>query len=351
MLLIAYFVVLFGDSVSATPTDVSSAQQKNTDEAMGADCQLDSLLIMPEGPEKQKRIKNLEKRMLSTVSWTTGRWGFLSLHRWPRTDRLYTLHNKLTDSDWILLAEMYINFDHGRKDYSQKKRMHLESAMTVLLAMRGQRAIDALNNIIESKKTLWSTENISDYAVRYVKEIMESNAWSNLPEYKNDQEKACAAGEILACTDLGRLYERGEGVKQDYPRAKELYEKACVAGEMLACTGLGRLYDSGNGVGQDSSKAEELYQKACSVSNAVCNAVGETYKYGTDVKPDYFKAMKYYGKACNARYAKSCKSLGEFYFQGWGVEQDYAKAKEYYKKACDLGYQGACYEYRQLSEQ
>ncbi|MCL2310095.1 MAG: sel1 repeat family protein [Proteobacteria bacterium] len=313
----------------------------------------DALATIQEGQEKQKRIKKLEKQMLETVGWVGGReWGVLSPSRGPRTDRLYTLYKEMTGCDWPLLTEMYINFNYERKDYSHKELQHLESSIVILLAMRGQNSINTLNETIDKAK---GKEADRIYLRRRVDEIAalaDVKPWSDLPEYKKDQEAACKSNEMTACTALGYLYEReGFRKKSSYLKAKEFYEKACIAGEKLACVGLGRLYDGGNGIEQDSLKAKDLYEKACAASNVACDAVGESYQRGTSIKPNSLKAMEYYGKACDANLAKSCMSLGEYYFQGWGVAQDYSKAKEYYKKACDLGYQNGCDEYKRLNEQ
>jgi hypothetical protein len=47
------------------------------------------------------------------------------------------------------------------------------------------------------------------------------------------------------------LYENGWGVKRDYARARTWYEKAVAQGNAVAQTNLGMMYESGNGVKQD----------------------------------------------------------------------------------------------------
>lgn len=44
------------------------------------------------------------------------------------------------------------------------------------------------------------------------------------------------------------LYENGWGVKRDYARARTWYEKAVAQGNAVAQTNLGMMYESGNGV-------------------------------------------------------------------------------------------------------
>jgi len=51
-------------------------------------------------------------------------------------------------------------------------------------------------------------------------------------------------------------------VPKDLTKAVELYQKAADQGDAFAQTNLGALYESGQGVPQDLEKAAELYQRA-----------------------------------------------------------------------------------------
>ena len=59
----------------------------------------------------------------------------------------------------------------------------------------------------------------------------------------------------------GNRYYFGQGVAQDYSKAREWYEKA-AQGSTDAMLNLGALYANGWGVAQDYAKARELYEKA-----------------------------------------------------------------------------------------
>ena len=54
----------------------------------------------------------------------------------------------------------------------------------------------------------------------------------------------------------------GQGVPQDYAKAREWYEKAAANGSTDAMFSLGVLYANGQGVAQDYAKAREWYEKA-----------------------------------------------------------------------------------------
>lgn len=53
-------------------------------------------------------------------------------------------------------------------------------------------------------------------------------------------------------------YEKG-----NYSEAIKFYSKACDSGDADGCTNLGTMYKRGQGVKQNNSKAKELFGKAC----------------------------------------------------------------------------------------
>ena len=60
----------------------------------------------------------------------------------------------------------------------------------------------------------------------------------------------------------------GQGVAQDYAKAREWYEKAAAKDNASAMINLGLLYANGQGVAQDYAKAREWYEKAAAKDNA-----------------------------------------------------------------------------------
>ena len=108
-------------------------------------------------------------------------------------------------------------------------------------------------------------------------------------------------------TELGsEAYKKG-----DYQKAAELYQKACDSGEARGCSNLGVLYDEGQGVKQDYQKAAQLYQKGCDEGNSLgCFNLGLLYKEGQGVKQDYQKAAQLYQKVCEGGELRGCFNLG-----------------------------------------
>jgi TPR repeat protein len=64
------------------------------------------------------------------------------------------------------------------------------------------------------------------------------------------------------------MYEKGEGVTQDYAQARRWYQKAADAGSAEAMYRLGEMYEEGEGVTQDYAQARRWYQKAADAGNS-----------------------------------------------------------------------------------
>ncbi|KAK8838101.1 hypothetical protein M9Y10_036053 [Tritrichomonas musculus] len=94
---------------------------------------------------------------------------------------------------------------------------------------------------------------------------------------------------------MGDLYSYGQGVKQDYNKAKEYYELSAQRNNSDAFINLGNLYANGYGVEQDYNKAIKYYELSAQRNNLdAFNNLGNLYKNGYGVKQDYNKAKEYY---------------------------------------------------------
>ena len=52
-------------------------------------------------------------------------------------------------------------------------------------------------------------------------------------------QKSCERGVVRSCINLGHMYEKGQGVKQDSDKALSIYQKGCEDGDPLGCSNLG----------------------------------------------------------------------------------------------------------------
>ena len=70
-------------------------------------------------------------------------------------------------------------------------------------------------------------------------------------------------GEANAQYNLGLMYDKGQGVKQDDVEAVKWYRQAAEQGYAKAQYNLGVMYYQGEGVRQDKGQAKEWFGKAC----------------------------------------------------------------------------------------
>ncbi len=150
---------------------------------------------------------------------------------------------------------------------------------------------------------------------------------------------------------LGYMYDEGQGVRQDYNKAKEWYEKAADLGSEWAMNNLGAMYHDGKGVRQDYSKARELYERSAAQGFARAQRnLGVMYEHGQSVRQDYSKAKEWYEKAATGLLGdeQAQCDLGVMYALGLGVKQNDKTAREWFGKACDNGSQRGCELYKEL---
>lgn len=116
------------------------------------------------------------------------------------------------------------------------------------------------------------------------------NFESALQEFK----PLAAKGNADAQVNLGFLYARGQGVKQDYKEALIWYRKAAEQGQPDAQFNLGSLYYDGLGVKRDYAQAAQWYIKAAEQGqiDAQYN-LGLLYVTGQGVSPSLIQAYKW----------------------------------------------------------
>ena len=111
----------------------------------------------------------------------------------------------------------------------------------------------------------------------------------------NKQHELAKQGNVKAMYAVGKLYERGRGVKKDLTKAVEWYQKAASAGQTSAQSRLGIMYFEGRGVKQNYKKALQLLNKAAkdNVPSAQFQ-LANMYELGAGVPQDLKKAIHWY---------------------------------------------------------
>lgn len=117
-------------------------------------------------------------------------------------------------------------------------------------------------------------------------------------------------------------YERG-----DYATAHRHWIFLAKQGDQQAQYAVGRMYDMGRGVAQDYKEAVRWFRRSAVQGNALAqNALGQYYSSGTGVVQDDTVATSWYRASAENGFWAGQLNLGSAYENGRGVAQDYVYA-------------------------
>ncbi len=160
------------------------------------------------------------------------------------------------------------------------------------------------------------------------------------------------SGNIIATYDIGKLYDSqmlksndGDTLSQQYySKAFEDFHKLLSIVSMsddkrdnwtksYLNYRIGKMYEYGLGVTQDYNSAIEHYK--LSENKYAYFALGNIYKYGSGVETDYAKAFDYYMRSLSSKGGMPFASyaVGQAYELGQGVEKDLSSAHNFYAEA------------------
>lgn len=190
-------------------------------------------------------------------------------------------------------------------------------------------------------------------------DYMYGNEQNKSAVIKKDPEKAfeilsieSKSGNIIATYDIGKLYDSqmlksndGDTLSQQYySKAFEDFHKPLSIVSMsddkrdnwtksYLNYRIGKMYEYGLGVTQDYNSAIEHYK--LSENKYAYFALGNIYKYGSGVETDYAKAFDYYMRSLSSKGGMPFASyaVGQAYELGQGVEKDLSSAHNFYAEA------------------
>lgn len=190
-------------------------------------------------------------------------------------------------------------------------------------------------------------------------DYMYGNEQNKSAVIKKDPEKAfeilsieSKSGNIIATYDIGKLYDSqmlksndGDTLSQQYySKAFEDFHKLLSIVSMsddkrdnwtksYLNYRIGKMYEYGLGVTQDYNSAIEHYK--LSENKYAFFALGNIYKYGSGVETDYAKAFDYYMRSLSSKGGMPFASyaVGQAYELGQGVEKDLSSAHNFYAEA------------------
>jgi TPR repeat protein len=117
---------------------------------------------------------------------------------------------------------------------------------------------------------------------------------------------AADQGHANAQANLGTMYAKGQGVKQDHVEAVSLYQKSADQGHADAQFNLGCMYMNGHGVKQDHGEAARWFRKSADQGDANAQSnLGFMYGNGQGVKQDLGEALAWFRKSAAQGHAQA----------------------------------------------
>ena len=128
------------------------------------------------------------------------------------------------------------------------------------------------------------------------------------------------------------LYKEGR-----YAQAASVYERACNR-FAKACTNLGFMYAKGQGVKMSRSLAAEYYKRGCDNGNPLgCTNLGIQYLVHDPPKNDSH-AVQLFDQGCRNGDSGGCRNLGYMYKHGLGVLKNETRSSDLYQQADQLSH-------------
>lgn len=122
----------------------------------------------------------------------------------------------------------------------------------------------------------------------------------SLPPAARETWQIAEAGDPVAQTLLGNMFEAGVFGRPDYRAAAQWYDRAVRQGDPLAAFYLAGLFERGQGVPLDGLSAANLYRAAARSGNAAAAfKLGFLYEKGLGVPQDFALARQWYDEAQN----------------------------------------------------
>jgi len=164
---------------------------------------------------------------------------------------------------------------------------------------------------------------------------------AEIPDLEGTRTRA-ERGDADAQKNLGKIYAKGDVVKQDYSQAAKWYRQAADRGHAGAQAALGELYEAGQGVPHDDAEAAKWYRQAAEQGNTTGQySLAVLYVMGKGVPQDTAEAIKWYRHAADQGDKLAQYNLGMRYYEGNGVAPDPVEAYQWLSLAAVRGVQDA----------
>jgi TPR repeat protein len=149
---------------------------------------------------------------------------------------------------------------------------------------------------------------------------------SSLSEAVRWYSRGAECSHTLAIYHLGRLYEAGRGVHQDYLQAIKYYKIARHLGNNDALYQLGIIYQYGKGVSPDISKAINYYTQAAEKGSTMAQfTLGQLFEEENLVSKNILEAVKWYSISNTQGNDNAHDWLCNYFDEGYSVNSFYKR--------------------------
>jgi TPR repeat protein len=156
--------------------------------------------------------------------------------------------------------------------------------------------------------------------------------------------QAGEAGHAPAYNDIGLMYSKGEGVRQDIVRAVQCFDRGARLGDARAQFNLANCYLTGEGIEADRKLAAQWYRAAADqgLGDAQYN-LAVLLMAGDGIEPDKLQGLTWLAKAADNGVAQAQYELARRLRTGDGVPRDLLQSMHYYHEAADQGHVEAAF--------
>jgi WD40 repeat protein/TPR repeat protein/energy-coupling factor transporter ATP-binding protein EcfA2 len=158
----------------------------------------------------------------------------------------------------------------------------------------------------------------------------------NYVEARTWYEKAANQGYPPALSNLGSLYQNGQGIKRDWDKARDYYHQAAEKGDNSGALWLAEMIEQGQNGEANLREALAWYRKAAELGNVDgMLAIACRYETGLDLPQSYVEAANWYRRAAYKGNALAQFKLGSLLLEE--KIQSAETAAHWFRQAADQG--------------
>ena len=148
-------------------------------------------------------------------------------------------------------------------------------------------------------------------------------------------------GHANAQIQLGRMYEMGLGVKQDYKEASKWYQRAAIQGDKTAGEKLLEMRKKGLTTTFQPAVPDSWQGNTTEPQSQY--DIGIMYFKGIGIERDYAIAYRWFHMAANQGHARAQNDMAFLLSKGLGVQQNKPEAYIWFLRAAEQGFADAQY--------